>query len=135
MKKVLFITLVIIMFYNTNVIGQIVKMRTDSIGYKLQQNDGTWSDWSELKEMSILILLNTEEERVTIFSSEKQVYDLTGGGEIVSNDEGCKWTRFPCVDDRGESCYISFVFCENYRDKVLIELLHTKVVYTCYILK
>lgn len=54
--------------------GQAVKFKTTSLSMKVKNNDNRWGDWSDWESASVLIVVN--DNRITVYSKEKQVYDV-----------------------------------------------------------
>ncbi len=89
--------------------GQVIKMRTSSIAYRYISEYNDWTDWSDFEEVSALVVIDIDRERITIYTKETQVYDIVKyeGSEVDS--DGDDIMSFFCVDDDGDACGIDLV--------------------------
>lgn len=68
--------------------------------------DGDWIDWSEPTTVNILTIIDTNKERITIYSKETQVYDIVKGQELMTEEIGMTIFEFMCVDKDGNECLL-----------------------------
>ncbi|NGX84878.1 hypothetical protein [Aequorivita sp. KMM 9714] len=89
--------------------GQVYKLKTTSVSFKNKINDYKWSDWSDWEETSILVVLDNEKSRFTIYSKEVQVYDVAENeGKSTDSDGDDTWSFF-CVNEDGLRCRVRLV--------------------------
>ena len=80
-KKYIFSTLVLLVLGTPSFLfGQVLKLKSTSYSSKIKGEYG-WSNWEDWTETSVLITIDEKKERIVIYSSEKQVYD-------IAEDEG-----------------------------------------------
>lgn len=97
-------------------------------------NETSWSDWSEFEEASVLIVLDVERERITIYSKEKQIFDIIEVQEVTTDDDGDDFWPLLCVDVDGITCTVNFAKL-NSRDganQIYIEYKDFNYVYNVY---
>lgn len=88
--------------------AEALKFNATSFAYKTQNNYGYWSDWSNWESCHILVVLNSDAERINIYSSTPQEYDIYDYlGESYDVDGGTIST-FKCIDAEGIRCTIRF---------------------------
>ena len=73
MKKLTLTALLFALF--STCFSQVYKLRSYSSEIKTKGKYG-WTKWSEPTENNILIVINVDKDRVTIYSKETQVYDI-----------------------------------------------------------
>jgi hypothetical protein len=102
MKKLLII-FALVMFFTG--FGQINKLRTTGVAYKYKTTKG-WSDWSNWKDISILILVNLNDLRITVYSKEVQTFDIITVSDTYKKD-GVDTLDMYCVDSDGKKLIVS----------------------------
>lgn len=68
--------------------------------------DGDGIDWSEPTTVNILTIIDTNKERITIYSKETQVYDIVKGQELMTEEIGMTIFEFMFVDKDGNECLL-----------------------------
>lgn len=64
-----------------------------------------WSDWDD---SSVLIVINTDKDKVNIYSSTTQHYDIYDYQDVKTDSDGGETMTFKCVDDDGLRCEMRF---------------------------
>ena len=54
----------------------VLKLKASAYSYQLKNNYGSWEDWSDWESSNVPIVMDMETDRVTIYSSEIQKYDI-----------------------------------------------------------
>jgi hypothetical protein len=75
--------------------------------YKI--NEYRWSKWSEWENSSVLIVINTETERITIYSKATQIYDIVEYEGKERDYDGDTTLSCYCVNKDGLTCRIRLV--------------------------
>jgi phosphoribosyl-AMP cyclohydrolase len=73
MKASLLVAL--LLFFSADAISQVLKFKATAFSSR-SKTGKTWTKWSSATESSVLIVFNTEKDRITIYSKETQVYDI-----------------------------------------------------------
>lgn len=108
MKK-LITTLSLLLAFTISIQADILKLKTTSSSFKTYYPlTQTWSNWSEWKECSILVVINTETDIIKIYSKETQDYDIIKYGAEESDGEGGIVRTLYCVNENGARCNIRF---------------------------
>lgn len=97
-----------------NLFSQVAKLKSTAISYKYNVNG--WSDWSDWEETSVLITIDMNNDRITIYSKDKQVYDVVKIDETTYDKEGNKILALYCVDKAGLTCVVKLVKLKSYYD-------------------
>ena len=98
------------------------------------KTDSKWEEWSDWEEVSVLIIMNTDDERFTIYSKEKQVYDVAKDeGKETDNDGDDTWS-FYCVNEDGTTCRVRLVKLNSQegRLQLYVDFSDIKLVYNMY---
>ena len=108
MKKFL-LALLMVLGVATVANAQVTKYRATSFSYKMQQSNGSWTDWSSWESSSVLIVVNTNNDSVQIYSKETQEFDILKVVSDWHNDgDGGQQFEVACVDKDGLRCHMRF---------------------------
>ena len=86
--------------------AETIKLNATSFAYKYQNEYGYWTDWTDWEDCRILVVINTETDRINIYSNSHQEYDVYDYTPEYSDDKGGRTTTFKCVDADGDRCEI-----------------------------
>jgi len=93
------------MLLSTFVLSQdVLKMRTSSFSYKVKNDIGRWTDWSDWESANILVVI--DDDRVTIYSKTTQEYDIIQVLDDYVDGDGDHTYPFRAVDQDGDVCKI-----------------------------
>lgn len=91
------------------VYGQVYKLKATSFSSRYQINEYSWSSWTEASESSVLIVFDQNNDRITIYSEETQVYDIAEYEGKETDGDGDDIYSYYCVDKNGLTCRVSWV--------------------------
>lgn len=109
MKK--FLAIVIILLSSLAVsksYAEVTKYTAYSLAMKSTDNRGNWSKWSNWESCSILVVLDSDKERFTIYSHKTQVFDIISYEDWESDGEGGRTMSLSCVDADGLRCTLRY---------------------------
>lgn len=109
MIKLKNIFLLLFLFFGMNqVFSQVYKFKTTGLSVAAKGTNGKYGDWSELKLVNILINLDTNKNRIVIYSEAIQLFEII---EYLPADESENDLVYPfvCKDNNGEDCTLSFI--------------------------
>ncbi|NHE58965.1 hypothetical protein [Cyclobacterium plantarum] len=87
--------------------GQVIKLKTTALAMKFKHDDNRWSDWSDWERTSVLIV--ADDNRITVYSKEKQVYDIIENeGKKTDSDGDDVWSYF-CINEDGARCRLRLI--------------------------
>jgi hypothetical protein len=140
MKNKYFKTLVLLITFlltiSISATGQVRKFKSTSYSYMYKINEYRWSDWSESTESSVLITLDLNNERITIYSATKQVYDIAEYEGETTDDDGDDFFSFFCVNNEGLTCRVRLAKLNSQggRNQFYIDFSDMRWVYNVYTL-
>lgn len=117
MKYFFSILLFVFLFKVCN--AQVLKFRSYSSSIKTNGNYG-WTKWSEPTENNILIVLDLDKNRVSIYSKETQVYDIYKSYDRVTDNDGDYIFEYACIDGEGLRCHIRWVKLNSQNGRIQV---------------
>lgn len=73
-----------------------------------KDNKGKWGNWSDLQKTSLVINLDTDKNRIVVYSQEIQLYQIITYHEKEENENDLIYP-FTCSDDDGQLFSISII--------------------------
>jgi hypothetical protein len=130
--KILFLLLAVGIGIQNNY-GQPIRFKTSSISFTDKKTDGTWNEWSDFVNASVIVTLDAKKDLITINSAEVQAFKIKAYGEIEDNEE-VNIVPFDCVDNKFSKCKIFIITKkkENNRMQIYINYNEVKFVYNIY---
>jgi hypothetical protein len=105
MKKLLLLSIILIMGLSMQAQNIMIKTKAYSVSFN---NNQKWSDWSEWEDANLLIKIDLNDESITIDNQfEDKFYIRTITEEGTGKDkDGDTWTKFgfDCYDKDGTAC-------------------------------
>jgi hypothetical protein len=108
MKK-LFLSLIVLLLSFVSNAQSVLKVRTTHSCEKHTDYYGNWTDWSEWKEANILIVVDSQQDRITIYTETTQTFDIIENEGQSLSDKGDPTFNYYCVDENGTKCRIRIV--------------------------
>ena len=93
-----------LLFVSCELWAQTHKYQTYCFAYMTKSDYGVWSDWSEWEGSNMLVVINLDKDRITIYSNEIQEYDIYEYERDDNDRYGGESVSFKCVDDHGLRC-------------------------------
>ena len=86
----------------------------EATGFSVMEKDtkGAWGNWSELQPVNIVITLDTNKNRIVVYSKEIQLYEIQNYEE-KQDSETDEIYPFACKDIDGEPFTISIIIRKN----------------------
>jgi hypothetical protein len=109
--------------------GQTYKFRTS--GYSvLQKNENRkWGKWSDLNLVNMVVTLDTDKNRIVVYSQSVQLFDILVYEPIEENETDIVYA-FSCKDNDGKECVLSIITRKKqdnrkqlyitYKDKMIV---------------
>jgi hypothetical protein len=97
------------------------------------KQESKWEDWSEPVKSSILIVIDFKDERITIYSKKKQVYDIIAypGEKMIDKTSVFE---LECVNEDGDICTILNIRQENGTTHLIVDKTDYQIIYDTYLL-
>lgn len=109
MKKFLVIFIILLLSLAVSKsYAEVVKYTAYGFSMKSTDSRGNWSNWSDWKSCNVLIVMDSNKERMTIYSQETQVFDIISYEDSESDGESGKITPLSCVDQDGLRCTLRY---------------------------
>ena len=86
--------------------GQVYKFQTTGFTVSEKNEKGVWGKWSDFQEASLVVTLDTNKNRIIIYSQEIQLYEIVNYEEKQDNEND------EC--DHGNSKYEKILWPENH---------------------
>lgn len=96
MKNITFSLILILIFSFAAVSQETRKFRTQSIAAKFLKEDGTWGEWSDWEDSNSLIVMNGEDQRITLYAEPNRIFDIVSTKEEMDED-GSRILRMMCI--------------------------------------
>jgi hypothetical protein len=104
----------------------------EATGFSVMEKDmkGAWGKWSDLQPVNIVITLDTNKNRIVVYSKEIQLYEIQNYEE-KQDSETDEIYPFACKDIDGEPFTISIIIRKNQgnRKQLYINQKNVIVVY------
>lgn len=101
--------IVLLLFFVANQgFSQVYKFKTTGLSVSVKGQNGKFGDWTELKSVKIVVNLDTNKNRIVIYSEAIQLFDIV---EYLPTEENSADLIYPfvCKDNNGENCTLSFI--------------------------
>lgn len=108
MKIRIALFLLLAVFGLQQVRSQTYKFMTTGFSVTEKQADGNWGKWTDLQPTSIVVTLDTNKNRIVIYSQEIQLFNIVDYEEAEENDNDLIYT-FSCADENGMPFTISII--------------------------
>ncbi len=127
-------TCLLFFLFNSLSFSQVNKLRSTSFSSKYQINDYSWSDWSEPTETNVLITIDIESERITIYSQQTQIYDIAEYEGETTDSDGDDFMTFFCVNEDGLTCriHLAKLNSQGGRNQIYVDFADLKWMYNVY---
>jgi hypothetical protein len=107
MRKFIVILTFLLCFAGIDVMAQNYKYMTTDFAYKVKNEYGRWSAWSDWEDSHCLVNINLDREEISIYSEEPQEFTIYEYSEDTTMDsDGGEQFEFSCVDADGLRCSI-----------------------------
>lgn len=96
--------------------GQTYKFITTGFSVLEKNDKGEWGKWSDLEKTAIVIALDTNKDRIIVYSQEIQLYKILNY-EDKQESENDEIFPFICKNDDGETFTISIITRKNQNNR------------------
>lgn len=88
--------------------SQTYKFKTSGLSVLEKNQKGNWGKWSDLKLTNILVSLDTNKNRIAVYSEIIQLFEIINYIPLEENETDSIYT-FTCKDNNGEDCTLSII--------------------------
>lgn len=112
-----------------NSYGQVYKFKTSGFSVLEKNEKGKWGKWSDLGLVNILISLDTNKNRIVVYSQIIQLFEIIDYQDRTENESDIVYT-FTCKNNEGLDCTLSIITRKNqdnrkqlyinYEDRIIV---------------
>jgi hypothetical protein len=88
--------------------GQTYKFKTSGFSFMEKNQNGKWGKWSNLDLVNILVALDTDKNRIVVYSEIIQLFEIIDYQPLEENETDSVYT-FVCKDNNGDDCTLSII--------------------------
>ncbi|WP_338647931.1 hypothetical protein V5J73_04635 [Flavobacterium sp. KS-LB2] len=109
--------------------GQNYKFKTSGFSVLEKTEKGKWGKWSDLDLVNILVTLDTDKNRIVVYSQIIQLFEIIDYQTIEENDTDIVYS-FTCKNNEGLDCTVSIITRKkqdnrkqlyiNYEDRIIV---------------
>ncbi|MFL9832346.1 hypothetical protein ABS764_15950 [Flavobacterium sp. ST-87] len=88
--------------------SQVYRFRTSGFSVLEKNENGKWGKWSELGLVNIAVTLDTDKNRIVVYSQNIQLYNILVY-QPESESESDLVYSFSCKDNDGVDCTVSII--------------------------
>lgn len=107
MKRLL--PLIIALFTVQMAFTQVTKLKANAFAIRSLSEYNGWSDWSDWSDCNILCVFDIANDRITIYSSENQVYDIIVSHDGYYDSDGDYLWILEAIDKNGSKCKLKLI--------------------------
>lgn len=109
--------------------SQTYKFSTSGFSVLEKNQKGNWGKWSDLELVNILIKLDTDKDRIIVYSQAIQAFEIIDYIPLEESETDSIYS-FTCKDNNGEDCTLSIITRKkqdnrkqlyiNYDDRIIL---------------
>ncbi|HQF48891.1 MAG TPA: hypothetical protein PLZ71_09570 [Flavobacterium alvei] len=109
--------------------SQTYNFKTSGLSVLQKDSKGNWGKWSDLNLVNILVKLDTNKNRIIVFSESLQVFEIVDYIPLEESESDSVYS-FTCKDNNGENCTLSIITRKkqdnrkqlyiNYEDRIIV---------------
>lgn len=109
--------------------SQSYKFKTSSFSVLEKNEKGKWGKWSDLSLVNILMTLDTDKNRIVVYSEAIQAFEIIDYIPLEESETDSVYS-FTCRDNNGEDCTLSIITRKkqdnrkqlyiNYEDRIIL---------------
>ena len=88
--------------------SQSYKFKTSGFSVLEKNEKGKWGKWSDLDLVNILVTLDTNKNRIVIYSQAIQLFEIIDYQATEENETDIVYS-FTCKDNNGDDCTLSII--------------------------
>ena len=107
--------------------SQVYKYQTTGFSVLEKGPNGKWGKWSDLEKVNLLVSLDTDKNRIIVYSREIQIYSIMKYEKREENDTD-EIFPFSCSDMDGKPFVISIIIRKNQNFRKQLYINHKNVI-------
>lgn len=127
---------VLVMLPSLKLHAQVYKLKATNFTSKVNVEGRGWGEWADWKDSDVLITMDMDKDRITIYSKEVQKYDIAEYEGKETDDDGDDIWSFFCINEDGVKCRVRLakLKSQNGRNQVYVDFSDLMIVYNVYTL-
>lgn len=109
--------------------ADILKFQTTELSIKTQNDNGTWTKWSDWEKCSCLVVINLDKDVITIYSANKQIYDIVDCDDLYTDSDGDDVLKMHAVDQDGDECDVRLIMRKSGSTQLYVDFADVMWVY------
>lgn len=124
-----FIALLFLLMILNSAYSQTYKFKTSGFSVLEKTQRGSWGKWSDLQLVNILVSLDTDKNRIAVYSEAIQLFEIVDYIPLEENETDSTYS-FTCKNNNGEDCTLSIITRKkqenrkqlyiNYDDRIIV---------------
>lgn len=113
--------------------GQTYKFRTYGYSILDKNEKGKWGNWSDMDLVTILVSLDTDKNRIVVYSQIVQLFEIVDYQTVEENETDVVYS-FTCKDMNGDDCTVSIITRkkQDNRKQLYINYDHRIIMYNIF---
>ena len=107
-KTKIYIVLLFLVLGLQHSYSQSYKFKTSGFSVLEKNEKGKWGKWSDLDLVNILVTLDTNKNRIVIYSQAIQLFEIIDYQATEENETDIVYS-FTCKDNNGDDCTLSII--------------------------
>jgi len=108
MTKLKTLIIVLMLAAGLQASAQVYRFKTTGFSVLEKNEKGKWGNWSDLQKTELIITLDTNKNRIIVYSQEIQLYRILTYQPEEENENDLIY-GFSCVDEEGNPFTISII--------------------------
>ena len=92
--------------------GQTYNFKTSGLSVIEKDRKGNWGEWSDLNLVTILVKLDTDKNRIVVYSEAIQLFEIIDYIPLEETETDSTYS-FSCKDNYGEDCTLLIITRKN----------------------
>ncbi len=113
--------LILILIFSLQSFSQVYRFKTTSLSVSDKSASGKWDKWSKDKEVKLIVSLDTQKNRIIIYSEILQLFEIMEYVDEVETKTD-KTVSFICQSNEGENCTLSIITRKNQNNRIQLYL-------------
>jgi len=88
--------------------AQTYKFKTSGLSVMEKDQKGNWGKWSDLNLVNILVKLDTDKNRIVVYSEFIQLFEIIDYIPLEESETDSIYS-FTCIDNNGADCTLSII--------------------------
>jgi hypothetical protein len=122
---------IIFLFLSHSTFSQVYKLRSTLFASR-QVFNNYWTDWTSWVPSSVLIVAETENQRVRIYSQTPQTYDMIESVITTYDKDSLPIYTVMCIDENGTRCKMVWYNTKDDDSYVLFQFSNLELMYKVF---